>query len=297
MRLLDRLWSAPVLLLAATALMWAGNTIAGRLAVGQISPMQLTALRWTFVLVLLWPLFGREVRARWADIRPKFLRLAALAALGYTGFNALYYVAAHHTSAINLGILQGSVPVFVLMIAFLAHGTRAGLLQILGVLITLLGVIVVATQGQPARLLDLDFNVGDLAVLLACVFYAIYTVGLKNRPSLSGAGFFTLLAAVAAVTSLPLVAMEYASGALQVPTLQGWLVTLWIALFPSCLSQLCFLRGVDLIGPNRAGVYVNLVPVFAALLAVGLLGEPFGMFHAAALSLVLAGIWLTQRHT
>jgi drug/metabolite transporter (DMT)-like permease len=295
MRLLDRVWSAPVLLLAITALMWAGNTIAGRLAVGHISPMLLTALRWTFVLALLWPIFGREVRDHWSEIRPVFPRLAVLAALGYTGFNAFYYVAAHYTSAINLGILQGSIPVFVLIGAFLAHGTRASVVQILGVITTLIGVIVVASQGDFHRLLALAFNIGDVFVLAACVFYAIYTVGLKNRPTMSGAGFFTLLAAVAAATSIPLVAWEYASGQLQWPTLRGWALTLWIALFPSCLSQLTYLRGVDLIGPSRAGVYVNLVPIFAAFLAVGLLAEPFGVYHAVALALVLGGIWLTQR--
>jgi drug/metabolite transporter (DMT)-like permease len=257
--------------------------------------MLLTALRWTFVLALLWPLYGAEVRAHWHDLRPRFWRLALLAALGFTGFNALYYVAAHYTSAINMGILQGTVPVFVLVGAFLAHGTRASLVQILGVLVTLAGVVVVATRGAPERLLALDLNAGDVALVIACIFYAVYTVGLKDRPAMSGAGFFTFLAAVAAASSLPLVAAEAWAGKTQWPTLQGWLVTAWIAVFPSCLSQLCFLRGVDLIGPSRAGVYVNLVPIFAAILAVGLLGEPFGIYHAVALALVLGGIRAAQR--
>lgn len=288
------LWSRPLVLLTLVALMWAGNTVAGRLAVGHVSPFALTALRWSIVLVVLWPLYGAEVRAHWPEVRAKLGRFVAMAALGFTGFNALYYVAAHHTSAINMGILQGSVPVFVLIGAFLAHGTRASVLQIVGVLVTTIGVITVATQGAPQRLAELEVNYGDLALILACVLYAFYTLGLKDRPAMSGAGFFTLLSAIAAATSLPLIGYEAAAGTLVMPTLQGWLVTLWVAIFPSCLAQMFFLRGVDLIGPSRAGVFVNLVPVFSAMLAVGLIDEPFGWFHAAALAMVVGGIWLTQ---
>jgi drug/metabolite transporter (DMT)-like permease len=288
------LWARPILLLAATAVMWAGNTVAGRLAVGHISPFALTFLRWAVVIAVLWPLYGREIRARWPDIRPTLPRIVAMAALGFTGFNALYYVAAHHTSAINMGILQGTVPVFVLVLAFLLQGTRASVLQIIGVLVTTIGVVVVATKGEPMRLVTLAFNAGDLALIVACLLYAFYTVGLKDRPSLTGPGFFTLLALIAALTSVPLLAYEIVSGAFFWPSLQGWIVALWVAIFPSCVSQLFFMRGVDLIGPSRAGVFVNLVPIFAAVLAVGLINEPFGWFHAAALVLVLGGIWLTQ---
>jgi drug/metabolite transporter (DMT)-like permease len=293
--LLSRLWSQPALLLAACTLMWAGNTVAGRLAVGEISPLLLTCLRWTFVITVLWPIYGREVRVRFDDIQPRLGRIALLGALGYTAFNALYYAAAYETTAINMGILQGTVPVFVLIGAFFAHGTRASPLQILGVLITLVGVIIVATKGEPQRVVETGFNRGDLYLVIACIFYAFYAVGLKDRPKMSGIGFFTLLALVAALTSIPLAIYEFATGAMQWPTTTGWLVTLWIALFPSFLSQIFFLRGVDLIGPSRAGAYTNLVPVFSAILAVTLIAEPFQPFHAVALALVIGGIWLTQR--
>ncbi len=112
---------------------------------------------------------------------------------------------------------------------------------------------------------------------------------------MSGAAFFTLLALISAITSVPLVVAEaYVSG-FSMPTWQGWLVTLYVAIFPSCLAQLLFLRGVDLIGPGRAGVFVNLVPVFSAILAVVLIAEPFALFHAVALALVIGGIWRAER--
>jgi drug/metabolite transporter (DMT)-like permease len=292
----DRLYQWPGVLLTLTAIFWAGNALSSRLAVGHISPFLLVFLRWVMVLGVLWPLYGGQVRAHWGDIRPRLGSITLMGILGFTGFNALFYTAGHYTSAINIGILQGSIPVAVLAGAFLMYGTRATLLQIIGVLITAVGVVIVATRGAPLSVLHIDLNRGDLAMLAACVFYAFYTLALRNRPDMSGIAFFTLLALISAITSVPLLIYEAVTTGLQMPTLQGWLVTLFVAIFPSCLAQLFFLRGVDLIGPGRAGVFVNLVPVFAAILAVLLLNEPFAPFHAVALALVIGGIWLAQRN-
>jgi drug/metabolite transporter (DMT)-like permease len=294
-RLLDRLYQWPGVLLTMTAMFWAGNAIVSRLAVGHISPFLLVFLRWVMVLAVLWPMYGGQVRAHWGEIRPRLLRITLMAIFGFTGFNALFYTAGYTTSAINIGILQGSIPVVVLAGAYFMYGTRATLVQIAGVLITTVGVIVVATQGAPLSILDIGFNRGDLAMLAACALYAFYTLALRDRPNMPGIAFFTLLALISAITSVPLLVAEAAIYGLAMPTLQGWLVTLFVAIFPSCLAQLFFLRGVDLIGPGRAGVFVNLVPVFAAILAVTLINEPFAMFHAVALALVIGGIWLAQR--
>ena len=293
--LTDRFYRWPSLLLTLAAIFWAGNTVAGRLAVGEISPFMLTFLRWVLVLAALWPVYGREVRKHWSQVKPQLGSIVVLAALGMTGFNALYYVAAHYTSAINIGILQGSMPIFVLTGAYLAHGTRASLVQQAGVLITAMGVVVVATRGAPLQILGVDLNWGDLAMLAACALYAAYTVGLRDRPSMPGTAFFTLLALISAVTSVPLVIAEGLAMGFELPTLTGLLITAWVAIFPSCLAQIFYLRGVDLIGPGRAGVYINLVPVFAAAMAVVLINEPFAPFHGLALVLVLGGIWLAQR--
>lgn len=286
-------WPGPMLTLCAV--FWAGNTIAGRLAIGHISPFTLVFLRWLLVMAVLWPIYGGQIRAHWGEIRPRLLSIVLMASLGFTGFNALYYVAAHYTTAINIGILQGSMPIFVLAGAFLAHGARATLVQMAGVLVTAAGVVVVATRGAPLSILELDLNGGDLAMLGACVLYAFYTVALRDRPGMPGAAFFTLLALIAAITSLPLIALEAMTGKLAMPTAQGLLVTAWVAIFPSCLAQLLYLRGVDLIGPGRAGVFINLVPVFSSIMAVLLLNEPFAPFHGVALALVVGGIWLAQR--
>ncbi|MDT8345105.1 MAG: DMT family transporter [Thermohalobaculum sp.] len=294
-RAAERLHAAPALLLTLTALFWAGNAVAGQLAVGQIGPFTLTFLRWVIVSSVLWALYGAEVRAAWPVVRPRLAVVVAMASLGFTAFNALFYVASHRTTAVNIGILQGAIPVFVLLGAFVFHGTRVRAMQALGVAATVVGVVLVATRGAPADLLVLDVNPGDALMLVACALYAGYTVLLRSRPAMPGRAFFTLLTPIAAAAAVPLVAVEVLSADYRPPTAQGWLVLLYVAIFPSCIAQLFFLRGVDLIGPGRAGVFVNLVPVFAALLAVAILGQDFAGYHALAMVLVIGGIWLAQR--
>jgi drug/metabolite transporter (DMT)-like permease len=285
----------PHLLLTLTALFWAGNAIAGRLAINEVSPLALTFLRWVLVCAVLWPLFGRRVVSSWHVLRPHLVLVIAMASFGFTGFNALFYVAAHETTAVNIGIIQGSIPVIVLIGAFLSHRTRVSALQACGVALTLGGVIVVATAGSPQRALSISLNHGDGIMLVACSLYAFYAVALKSRPVIDGHVFFTVLATVAVITSAPLMILELVTGDLILPSVDGWLIALYIALFPSCLAQLFFLRGVDLIGPGRAGVFINLIPVFSAILGVGLLGEAFHVYHGVALFLVLGGILLAQR--
>lgn len=289
------LYGRPYLLLTLTALSWAGNAIASRLAVDEISPMALTTLRWLGVCVFLGPAMRREVAAQWPLLAPRWRSILVMGALGFTAFNALMYAAAHSTSAVNITILQGGVPVFVLLGGLVAFGTRISALQALGTGVTILGVTIVAAHGDLATLAGLAFNLGDVAMLVACACYAVYTLMLRDRPPVSGFVFFAVLAASSLLISLPLLGAEIATGRVIWPGPKGWAILLYVTLFPSLLSQIFYMRGVELIGPGRAGLFVNLVPVFGALLAVVILGEPFGLYHAVALALVLGGIGLAEQ--
>ncbi len=292
---LHRAWANAYLLMILTTLMWAGNAVASRLAVGNISPMALTSFRWIAVCAVLPWLLRDQLRIHWPALRARWGFIALLGMGGFTMFNMLMYLAAYSTSAINIGILQGSIPIFVLIGAFLAYRTRIGLMQALGVAVTLIGVAVTASRGDFHVLTGLRFAAGDLFMILACVFYAGYTVAVRNRPPMPGLVFFTAVACFACVISLPLLAAEIVLGQYYAPTPKGWLILAFVVIGPSLLSQLAFLRAVELIGPGRAGVFVNLVPVFAPILAVAIIGEPFGLYHAVALALVLGGIFIAER--
>ena len=283
------------LLLTFTTLCWGGNAVLGRLAVGEVSPMMVVSLRWIGTLILLLLIARKHIARDWPVLRKNLPFLAAMGALGFAGFNSLFYIAAHSTTAINLGIIQGSIPVFVLLGALVAYRTPVTSLQIAGVSITMIGVVIVGSGGDMARLAALAFNFGDIIMVGACLLYAGYTVALRQRPQVSSLSLLTFMAGAAFAASILFATAEATLGHLQWPTPMGWLIIGLIILFPSFLAQICFIRGVELLGPGRAGVFINLVPVFASIFAVIFLNEQFKAFHGVALALVLSGIWLSEK--
>lgn len=280
--------------LCLTTLFWGGNAVASRLAVGHVSPMMLTTLRWILSSSLLvffaWPHLKRD----WPAIRAKLPLLAFLGMMGFTGFNALFYSSAQFTSAINIAIEQGAIPMVIFVVNFLLFRLRVTSLQVAGFMLSLVGVAIVASHGEFARLLDLDVNFGDALMLVAVLLYAAYTVGLRLKPDIHWLSLMFVLSLFALLASFPLVAWEAATDRLIVPDAQGWMVVGYVVVFPSLLAQSLYIRGNELIGGNRAGLFINLVPIFGTLLSIVILGEEFFAYHAVALTLVLGGIWLAE---
>jgi drug/metabolite transporter (DMT)-like permease len=156
-------------------------------------------------------------------------------------------------------------------------------------------VLVIATHGDWRDLLHLAFNRGDAWMFLGSLCYAGYTLGLRSRPAADPLSLFTVFSIVATITSLPLLMLEIVQGRFFMPTLPGYLILLFVAICPSFLGQMLFMRGVELVGPARASLFYNMVPVLGALSAVALVGEPFGLYHALALALVVGGIMVAER--
>lgn len=282
------------LLLIVTTLCWGLNAIISRAAVGEISPMQLVMFRWLGVVLILSLIARRQIARDWPILRRHLPFLALMGSFGFTCFNALFYIAGHHTNAINIGILQGSIPIFVLLGSLLILRHPISRVQGAGVILTLCGVVIVASRGHLDELASLAVNRGDLFMLVACFSYAAYSIGLSRRPNVGALSLFAVMATVAWLVSLPLIAVETWQQGWQTPTPLGWGLVLLVTLLPSLIAQIFFIQGVALIGPGRAGIFVNLVPVFASIMAVVFLRESFELYHALALSLVLGGIWLSE---
>jgi drug/metabolite transporter (DMT)-like permease len=287
----------PYFLLTMTTIFWAGNTIAGRLAIGNVPPMALTAVRWFLAFAMLAAFYPDVARRAPQMLREKPLYVIIMGIIGFTGFNAIYYIAAHHTFAVNLGIMQASTPIFVMLGASLFQGARITAGQIAGLVAGLIGVLIVASTGKLSVLMNLDFNRGDLMVLGVSAIYAAYSLGLRYKPKdWEGLQLFAAMALVAAVTSLPLLAAEAAMGKFFWPTLQGWGVIAFVSVFPSLLAQIWYIKGIAMVGAARAGFLFNAIPVFAAVMSVAILGEPFGWYHAVGLALVIGGIAWAEKH-
>jgi drug/metabolite transporter (DMT)-like permease len=290
-----RFYNFPWLLLSLTALFWAGNAVAGRLALGDISPMQLSFLRWSLAALIMFVVRREGVMTAWPLVRPKLGFVLFLGALGFMGFNAFLYLAAHRTEGVNLLILQGAIPILILLGATLLFGERIGPIQIIGTLITVIGVMVTATNGSLARLMSLTFNSGDLLMFCSTLCYAGYALLLRKRPAVPALDLFFYLALGATLASLAALALETAWQGWVWPSALGWLLVAYCTLLPSICSQIFFLRGVELIGAARAGLCVNLIPVFGAVLMVAI-GEPFTLSDGVALILVLGGVALAEHY-
>ncbi|HWU60541.1 MAG TPA: DMT family transporter [Ensifer sp.] len=284
------------LFLLTTALIWGGNAVAGKLAVGHASPFMLTLMRWMVALLLILTISMPQIRKDWPIIRRNGLYLFVMGAAGFTGFNALLYSALHYTSAINAVIEQAGMPFLIFVANFLIFRMRVTGGQVLGSMLTLCGIALTAANGDLATLLRLQLNFGDLLMLFAVLVYSAYTVGLRFKPALHWKSMMAATAAGAMIAAAPLGLYEWQSGAGQLPDAYGWAVVAFIAVFPSLFAQILFVRGVEIIGSNRAGLFINLVPIFGMLLSIGLVGEPIHLYHIVSLVLVLGGIVLAERH-
>lgn len=283
------------LLLIIAPLLWGGNAVAGRLAAGDWQPFTVTSLRWLCASIYLLPFAYGPLKRDWLKIKPRLWVLFCLGAFGMAMFNLLMYLALNYTTAINVSIEQAAMPMLIMLANFVFLAQRVRWLQIVGLVLTLSGVMLTATAGEPGRFFSEGLNRGDAIMLVACIFYAGYSFGLRWRPDIHWMSFMWIIASSAFIMTLPFAGWELSQKGFSMPSFGGWMVLLYVIIFPTVVSQLAFARGVELIGSNRAGLFVNLVPIFGSLLAVLVLGEQFRWFHLAGLLLVLAGIGLAER--
>ena len=272
---------------------WAGNTIAGRMSTGEMSPMVVVFLRWFIISVFLICFLNKKLISSFKSISKKLVWLCLMGSLGLTGFNALFYIAAQNTTAINLGIIQGIMPAIILVGSVIIFKEVVNITKVVGLIIAFFGVLVVVSQGDYERVILLSFNYGDIVMLSACFFYSGFTLGLKNKPVIDPIVLMTYFSLSALIFSIPLLIIEYYLGFIQVPaTSTAWLTILYIAFVPSFLAQIFFIRGVELVGASKAGLFINFLPIFAAILGVLLLGERLYVYHLISLFIVLFGVYL-----
>lgn len=295
-----RAWLAsPYWLLILAPTIWGGNIVAGKLAVGHVSPSLLLLGRWAGAVAILIVIASHHVRRDWVRIRPRLAWLVLYGVLGFASFNMLMYSAAPFTRAVNASIEQASIPVFVLIGNFLVFRVGAKPLQILGVGLTIIGVGWVATHGELQRLIHLDVGLGDGMVLVACLLYAAYSLTLRYRPDIHWLSFMLVTALAALAASVPF-HLVFGGGvdalAREIPAITptGWLIVLYVMIFPSILAQLAYARGLELVGPNRAAIFINLLPIAGTILSVLIIGERLEAFHLVAAVLVVSGIALSE---
>ena len=286
----------PYLLLTLTPLFWACNTIVGRGLAEDVPPMAMTFLRWFFAIVILAPLAWPHVRHDWPLVRRSWKTLLALGVIGVGVHNAVAYLGLNYTTATNALILNSFIPVMVITLSWIFLRERLTPLQLCGVGVSLAGVLMILTRGNPAILTSFKLNPGDLFLILAMALWSIYTIGLRWRPvGLHMLTFLFVLMVIGDLAVLPLFAVEFAIGRHMVVTPANVAAIAMVALTSSVLAYIFWNQGVAQVGANVAGLFVHLIPVFGIVLAWIFLDERLALFHVVGIALILSGIGITSR--
>ena len=294
-RLADWFWSRPYLLLTFTALFWAGNSLVGRAAREVMPPVALAFWRWALALLVLLPFAWPHLRRDWRVLRANGKWVLALGALGIGTFNTLLYSGLQTTTAVNALLLQAMQPALILMLGALVFGENVRIAQIIGIGLSIAGAGIIVLRGDLSALVGFAFNPGDLVICAAVVVWSFYSVLLRQRPAVHPLSFLAATFVVGIGVIAPFYVAEIASGRLIDPQAASWLAIGYVCLFPSLIAYLFFNRGVELLGSATAGLYLNIMPVIGALLAVAILAEPFRWFHFIGMGLIGAGIIAAAR--
>lgn len=296
----QRLTPATAALLVIPPLLWAGNAVVGRLVSGLVPPITLNFLRWALAFVLLLPVAAGVLRPR-SSLWPRWRRYAVLGLLGVGCYNALQYLALKTSTPLNVTLVAASSPVWMLGIGALFFGQRISHRQMVGALLSIAGVLMVLSRGEWALLLGVRLVPGDLYVLLATMAWAFYSwllIQPGDAPEIRSNWAAFLMAQV--VLGLGWSGL-FAAGewALTDAHIQwGWPLAaalLYVALGPAILAYRCWGLGVQRVGPNVAGFFANLTPLFAAVMSAAFLGELPHVYHALAFVLIVGGIVVSSR--
>jgi drug/metabolite transporter (DMT)-like permease len=285
----------PYLILMVPPLCWAGNFVVGRAIHADISPLALTFWRWVVAAAVLLPLAGRPLwRHRWIACRHGG-RIALLALTGVALFQFAVYQGLRTTTAISGTLIIATVPVVIPMFAWLLDRTRISRRQALGIGLSLAGVAVVILKGRIGEITRFAFLPGDLWMLAAVVAWSLYSVVVRRRPA--GLPALALLLAIVlaglALLTPPWLAELAVSGGFR-PTLPTLAAILYVGIFASVVAFVCWNDGVARVGAARSGLFIHLMPVFTALLAILFLGERLQAYHAVGVALVAAGLLLSS---
>lgn len=285
----------PYLLLALAALFWSGNHIVGRAIGGEVPPIGISTVRWLLPTVALGFFAYPHIRRDWPVIRAHWGILLWLGIVGGALFTAGQYIGLQYTTALNVSVLNSLVPVLIILTGGIIFRDRVTTFQFGGILMSSVGVLVIIARGQLSNLQHLQFNWGDIIILFNMMVFAVYAAYLRKRPPMHWLSFIFVFGALSTLATLPFMIWEMAAGITFKPTWLTVFAIVYVSIFPSVLAFAAWNRGVQLIGANRSGPFVHLVPVYTAILGSMLLNEHLSTFHILGFALIIAGVWIAAR--
>ena len=275
---------------------WGGNSVAGRLSVGDIPPVALAFWRWTITFFILLTISGKKVWHSRHLVWKHKAQLIPLALLSISSFNTLLYIAAQSTQAVNIALIQTALPVVAIALSIPLLKEKPSVNQLLGGVIAIPGLLLIFSQGQLRNVLGLEFGSGDLIMFFAVFCWGLYTVLLRRyHLPFKGVELLTILVGLGLSMLFPVYLWELSiQGGFDLNLKSAGLL-FYVAVFASLIAYLCWNNGVRILGASKASMFNFLIPVFAAAIAIPVLGEPLHIYHLSAAAFIFTGLWLTTR--
>jgi drug/metabolite transporter (DMT)-like permease len=287
----------PIALLLVATILWGGNFVYGRAVADQLPPFTFAFLRWCLAFVIFLPIVWTPLKKEWKQILKYWPIVLAMSLTGIVGFTALLYLALHYTSSINASLVNTSTPILIYIISFIFLKERLSKNQRLGTLISLVGLFFIISKGSLETFLHFSFNRGDILVIAAVICWSFYSFLVKQyAEKLPGHTTFLVSIFMGIIILFPFFIYETLNPAIEVIwTAKSIFAIFYTGIFASIVAFISWNTGVVKLGANKAGIYLNLVPVFATLFAVLFIGESIELFQVIGGVFAVFGVYLTSR--
>jgi len=278
-------------------LFWSGNFIVGKAAsLFDIPPFTLNFYRWLFAWLILAPFTLKEIYKTRSHILDNLKHVLILGITSITLFNSIVYYSLQFTQVISGVLMISTIPVMIIFISSLLRIEKTNFYQIMGVVFSMLGVIVIITQMNGENIKKLSFNKGDLSIIVAMLSWALYSALLKKKKlELSQLSLLQVIISSGLIFLLPIYIIEMNQGRFVTLELPFILTLIYVVLFPGLASFICWIKGIRLIGANRSGIFLHLMPIFSTIMAILIFNEKFMVYHLVGAILIISGIILSSR--
>jgi drug/metabolite transporter (DMT)-like permease len=287
------------LMLTLCAFFWSGNFIVGKFAtLYQVPPLTLNFFRWLIVWIILIPFTAKDILINIKIIKEKFYSILLMSITSISTFNSVVYYSLNFTQVLNGALMISTIPVLILFISFIFRVEKINLNQVLGLILSIAGVVVIITQLEFSRLIYLDLNKGDLWLVVAMLSWAIYSTMLKtHKTGLNYLTFISVIVTLGLIFLFPQFLFELNNHELIKFNFAFFLIISYVVLFAGLGAYIFWNKAVLIVGPSRAGIFLHLMPVFSSFMAIFLLNEKFMNFHIFGAIAIILGIYLSSKKT
>jgi drug/metabolite transporter (DMT)-like permease len=286
-------------LLVLASLCWSGNFIVGKFAtLFEIPPLTLNTFRWISVWLILIPFTFKEIYKNLAYIKKNLLTIAFMGVITISTFNSVVYFALNYTQVINAVLVLAIIPAVTIVLSALMKVEKSNIFQIFGLILSIIGVGSIISNGDVQRIVSLSFNNGDLWMLVCVLSWALYSTLLKkNKFKLSQFSLIQIMVSVGVIFLIPQYFYEQSIGLELNFNKAFFLILFYVVVFPAIVAYYCWQKGVEIIGPNRATMFIQLMPLFSAVMAIIIFKEKFELYHFVGATFIVSGIYLSNKKT